>query len=164
MARLRYLDEYANAIKRPKQRRNRSTTRWVRRIGDKSKESCTLWSKWSWFYSYYLIKLLRNIAIFKVFPIKVKKVCNFSVEINTLDTNVHCDIYERFTRGRSWHREIKTNIRNDDISAISKPPGCPWVSTEPEEPIEFDFLGLKCDHQCLKQLEPKNLSKRAKFC
>ena len=37
-------------------------------------------------------------------------------------------------------------------------------ATDPEEPIKFDFLGLECDHQGLKQLEPKNLSKRAKFC
>ena len=32
-----------------------------------------------------------------------------------------------------------------------------------EEPIEFNFLGLKCDHQGLKQLEPKNLSKTGIF-
>ena len=48
--------------------------------------------------------------------------------------------------------------------AISTPPGCPWGSTERGEPIEFDFLGLECDHQVLKLLEPKNFSKRAKFC
>ena len=40
---------------------------------------------------------------------------------------------ERFARGRSGHREIKTNIRNDDISAIDTPPGCSWGSTDPEE-------------------------------
>ena len=70
---------------------------------------------------------------------------------------------QRFTRGRSWHRKIKTNIRSEDISSISKPPGCPWVSTERGEPIEFDFLGLECDHQVLKQPEPKNLSKTGIF-
>ena len=47
--------------------------------------------------------------------------------------------------------------------AISTPPECPWGSTDPEELIEFDFLGLKCDHQGLKQLEPKNHSKRDIF-
>ena len=35
----------------------------------------------------------------------------------------------------------------------------PRGSTDPEEFVEFDFLGLECDHQVLKQLEPKNLSK-----
>ena len=36
--------------------------------------------------------------------------------------------------------------------AISMPPGFPWEFTDPEEPIEFDFLGLECNHQALKQL------------
>ena len=54
------------------------------------------------------------------------------------------------TRGRSCCRKIKTNIITEDISAISTPPGCLLGSTDPEEPIEFDFLGLECDHQGLK--------------
>ena len=33
------------------------------------------------------------------------------------------------------------------------------MSTDPGEPTEFDYLDLECDHQGLKQLEPKNLSK-----
>ena len=32
-------------------------------------------------------------------------------------------------------------------------------STEQGEPIKFDFLGLECNYQVLKQLEPKNLLK-----
>ena len=104
-----------------------------------------------------------DIVIFNVFHSKVTKLRNFNAEINTLDTKDLFDIYERFARGRSGHREIKTNIRNDDISAIDTPPGCPWGSIDPEESIEFDFLGLECDHQTLKELEPKTLSKSAKF-
>ena len=34
-------------------------------------------------------------------------------------------IIKRFTRGRFWHRKIKTNIRSNNISAISTPPGYP---------------------------------------
>ena len=48
-------------------------------------------------------------------------------------------------------------------SAISTPPGCPWGSTDWVEPIEFDFPGLECEHQDLKQLEPKKLSKAGFF-
>ena len=102
-----------------------------------------------------------DIVIFNVFRSKVTKLRNFNAEINTLDTKDLFDIYERFARGRSGHREIKTNIRNDDISAIDTPPGCPWGSTE--ELIEFNFFGSKCDHQDLKQLEPKKHSKRDIF-
>ena len=104
-----------------------------------------------------------DIVIFNVFCSKVTKLRNFNAEINILDTKDLLDIYERFARGRSGHREIKTNIRNDDISAIDTPPGCSWGSTDLEELIEFDCLGLKCDHQGLKQLEPKNHSKRDIF-
>ena len=32
-------------------------------------------------------------------------------------------------------------------------------STGREEPIEFKFLGPRCNHQVLKHLETKNLSK-----
>ena len=80
-----------------------------------------------------------------------------------MDTNDLFDVYKRLTRGRSRQREIKTNIKIDDISAIRTPPGCPWGSTDLEESIEFEFLGLECDHHVFKQLEPKNLSKRAKI-
>ena len=34
----------------------------------------------------------------------------------------------------------------------------PGGSTGREEPVELEFLGPRCDHQVLKQLEPKNLS------
>ena len=37
------------------------------------------------------------------------------------------------------------------------------MSKERGEPIQFDFLGLKCDHQVLEQLEPKNLAKMGNF-
>ena len=104
-------------------------------------------------------KLSKDVAIFDIFTTVVTKVCTFDVEINISDPMDHFDIYIKFHQGRSWHRKIKTNIRSDDISAISTPPGCLWGSTERGEPIEFDFLGLECDHQVLKQLEPKNLSK-----
>ena len=57
----------------------------------------------------------------------------------------------------------KTKIKIEDISAISTPPGCPWGSTERGDPIEFDFLGLECNHQVLEQLEPKNLPKTDNF-
>ena len=46
----------------------------------------------------------------------------------------------------------------------STPPRYPWGCTVRGEPIKFNCLNLECDHQLLKQLEPKNLSKRAKFC
>ena len=104
-----------------------------------------------------------DIILFNVFRSKVTELCNFNAEINTLDTKDLFDIYEKFARGRSGHREIKTNVRNDDISAIDTPPGCPWGSTDPEEPIEFDFLGLECDHQVLKQLETKKTLKNWHF-
>ena len=68
-----------------------------------------------------------------------------------------------FTRGRSWHGKIKANIITEDISAISTPPGCLLGSNNPEDPINFDFLDLECNHQGLKQLEPENLTKRAKI-
>ena len=38
------------------------------------------------------------------------------------------------------------------------PTGGSGESTGPEEPVEFEFLGLRCDHQVLKHLETKNLS------
>ena len=41
------------------------------------------------------------------------------------------------------------------------PPGCEWGSTDPGETIEFEFLGFRCDHLGLEQLEPKNSSKSA---
>ena len=75
----------------------------------------------------------------------------------------HFDIYINIHQGRSWHRKIKTNIRSDNISAISTPPGCPWVSTERGEPIQFDSLELKCDHQVLEQFELENLPKMGNF-
>ena len=104
-----------------------------------------------------------DLAILEFLKRNVTKVCISNLEIYISDPIDHFDIYIRFTRGRSWHRKIKTNIGSEDISAISTPPGCPWVSTERGEPIEFDFLGLKCDHQFSEQLEPKNLPKMSNF-
>ena len=49
------------------------------------------------------------------------------------------------------------------IFTIDTPPGCPVGSTDPGETIEFEFLGFRCDHLYLKQLEPKNSSKKAKI-
>ena len=36
-------------------------------------------------------------------------------------------------------------------------------STGLEEPVEFEFLGLRCNHQALEQLETKNLLKIGTF-
>ena len=44
-------------------------------------------------------------------------------------------------------------------STIDTPPGCPGGSTDRENPTEFEFLGLRCDHEVLKHLEAKNLVK-----
>ena len=76
-----------------------------------------------------------EVAIINAFPSKVTELYNFNVEINALDANDLFDVYERLTRGRSGQREIKTNIKTDDISVISTLPGCPWGSTDREEPI-----------------------------
>ena len=57
----------------------------------------------------------------------------------------------------------QNKVSSNDFTAISTPPGCPQGSTDPEEPIKFDFLGLQCDHQVLKQLEQKKLSKTSIF-
>ena len=38
------------------------------------------------------------------------------------------------------------------------PTGGSGGSTGQEEPVEFKFLGPRCDHQVLKHLETKNLS------
>ena len=40
---------------------------------------------------------------------------------------------------------------------------CPWVPRGLELTPEHSFKGLVLDHQVLKQLEAKNLSKTAKF-
>ena len=37
------------------------------------------------------------------------------------------------------------------------------MSTDPGETKEFDFLGSRCDHEALKQLEPKKHSKSAEI-
>ena len=104
-----------------------------------------------------------DLATLEFLTKNVTKVCISNLEIYISDPIDHFDIYIRFTRGRSWHRKIKTNIGSEDISAISTPSGYSWGSTEWGDPIEFDFLGLECDHQVLKQLEPKNLSKTGNF-
>ena len=44
-------------------------------------------------------------------------------------------------------------------SLLIRPQGAQGGSTDPEETKEFDFLGLRCDHEVLEQLFPKNLSK-----
>ena len=43
----------------------------------------------------------------------------------------------------------------------TNPPKTPGGSTVRDFYVEFDFLGLGCDHAVLEQLEAKNLSKRA---
>ena len=43
------------------------------------------------------------------------------------------------------------------------PPGYPWVSEGQYVTLEPRFRGLVLDHQLLKEPEPKNCSKRAKF-
>ena len=47
------------------------------------------------------------------------------------------------------------------IFTIDTPPGDPGGSTDPGETKEFNILGFRCDHEVLKQLEPKNLFKSA---
>ena len=49
------------------------------------------------------------------------------------------------------------------ISLAPLPQGPQGGSTDWNFYVEFDFLGLECDHAGLKQLEAKNLSKRAKL-
>ena len=48
-------------------------------------------------------------------------------------------------------------------SASYPPPGWPRLSKEREEPKEFEFLGLRYDHEVLRVLEAKNCSKTAEF-
>ena len=60
-------------------------------------------------------------------------------------------------------KKIKTNVKNSYIFTIDTPPGGPGESTDPDETKEFDILGFRCDHEVLKQLEPKNLSKTGIF-
>ena len=60
-------------------------------------------------------------------------------------------------------QKFKTNVKIAYIFTIDTPLGCPGESKDPGEPTEFDFLGYRCDHAVLKQLEAKNLSKRAKI-
>ena len=52
---------------------------------------------------------------------------------------------------------------NSYIFTIDTPPGDPGGSTDLGETKEFDILGFRCDHEVLKQLEPKNLSKTGIF-
>ena len=40
---------------------------------------------------------------------------------------------------------------------IYTPQGCPGGSTDPGETKEFEFLGFRCDHEALEQLELKFL-------
>ena len=50
----------------------------------------------------------------------------------------------------TFESKNQNKVWNNDFSAISMPPGYQWGSTDPEEAIEFEFLGLECDHQFLK--------------
>ena len=55
--------------------------------------------------------------------------------------------------------KIQNKLLNCNIFTISTLPGCPGVSKDPEETVEFDILGFGCDHEALEPLETKNLSK-----
>ena len=60
-------------------------------------------------------------------------------------------------------QKFKTNVQIAYIITIDTPLGCPWGSTDPGEPTEFDFLGYRCDHEALEPLETKNPSKMGIF-
>ena len=49
------------------------------------------------------------------------------------------------------------------LKTTPPPPGYPWVSGGRYVTPEPRFRGLVLDHQFLKEPEPKNYSKRAKF-
>ena len=49
------------------------------------------------------------------------------------------------------------------LKTTPQPPGYPWISWGLYMTPEPRFKGLVLDHQILKEPEPKNLSKRAKF-
>ena len=59
--------------------------------------------------------------------------------------------------------KIQNRLLNCNIFTISTPPGCPGVSTDPEETVEFDILGSGCDHEALEPLETRNPSKTGIF-
>ena len=82
--------------------------------------------------------------------------------MNQAEIKDHFEMVAELPEGAS-DLKIQNKLLSCNIFTISTPPGCPGGSTDPDEFIEFDFLGLECDHQVLKQLEPKNLSKRAKI-
>ena len=69
--------------------------------------------------------------------------------------------------GKKWKCDVRTHKgRLSQFfvhSAIDMPLGDPGGSTDLGEPTEFKFLGYRCDHAVLKQLEAKNLLKRAKI-
>ena len=60
-------------------------------------------------------------------------------------------------------KKNQNKCQNSYIFTIDTPPGDPGGSTDPGETKEFNILGYRCDHEVLKQLEPKNLSKTGIF-
>ena len=83
--------------------------------------------------------------------------------MNQAEIKDHFEMVTELPEGAS-DSKIQNKLLNCNIFTISTPQGCPGGSTDTEEPIEYEFLGLECDHQVLKQLEPKNLLKRSKIC
>ena len=59
--------------------------------------------------------------------------------------------------------DLTLSLPRSLLKTTPPPPGCPWVPGGPEVTPEPSFKGLVLDHQVLKQLEAKNLSKTAKF-
>ena len=60
------------------------------------------------------------------------------------------------------HRGLRSSFIVHFTSITSQK--TPGRSTVRDFYVEFDFLGLGCDHAVLEQLEAKNLSKRATCC
>ena len=58
---------------------------------------------------------------------------------------------------------MSANCPETLLKTTPSPPGYPWVSGGPYVTQEPRFRGLVLDHQLLKEPEPKNHSKKAKF-
>ena len=83
----------------------------------------------------------------------------FDMSIWQVDIKDHFKCLSQSYQLALFRKKIKTNVQNFYIFTIDTPPGCPGVSTDPGETKRFNFLGSRCDHEALEQLEPKNLSK-----
>ena len=82
--------------------------------------------------------------------------------MNSADIKDHFEMVTELPEGAS-DSKIQNKLLICKIFTISTPPGCPGLSTNPEESVEFDILGFGCDHEALEPLETKNLSKMGIF-